>query len=222
MARDYIREVALTARATWTLRDGKVNIIGANARDTGSTVVLSAKTGLIGQPILRQEGLIARCRINPAIQLSTNVQIDAQIVRPKFNLGNDQTGSLNPATTADYDIYNGAGSVFRVLHMQTNGDTRGEDWSTELTLGVGNVLNAAQGAMHLDPNLGIGRTDDQWSAQRGRRPGEPVRPPVRGASGVMERVELTVARNGGSGGQLRTCPPPSSPEHLWKTGANSV
>ena len=156
MARDYIREVALTARATWTLRDGKVNIIGANARDTGSTVVLSAKTGLIGQPILRQEGLIARCRINPAIQLSTNVQIDAQIVRPKFNLGNDQTGSLNPATTADYDIYNGAGSVFRVLHMQTNGDTRGEDWSTELTLGVGNVLNAAQGAMHLDPNLGIG------------------------------------------------------------------
>ena len=156
MARDYLREVALSAGATWNLDDGKVNIVAANTLQPGATIAIGPKTGLIGQPILRQDGIIVRCRINPAIQLSTNVRVDAKIVSPSFNLGNDQTGTLSPSTVSDYEIYKGAGPVFRVLHMQTNGDTRGGPWETELTLGVGNILNAAQLQLNYDSNLGIG------------------------------------------------------------------
>ena len=156
MARDYLREVALSAGATWNLDGGKVNIVAANTLQPGTTIAIGPKTGLIGQPILRQDGIIVRCRINPAIQLSTNVRVDAKIVSPSFNLGNDQTGTLSPSTVSDYEIYKGAGPVFRVLHMQTNGDTRGGPWETELTLGVGNILNAAQLKLNYNSNLGIG------------------------------------------------------------------
>lgn len=80
MARDYLREVAQTAGATHTINDGKLDIIGKNATLPDTGIVISAATGMIGQPILRQDGVIVRCRINPAIRVKKHRSVADQPV----------------------------------------------------------------------------------------------------------------------------------------------
>ena len=154
MARDFLREVSLSAKATWNLDQGQVNVVGVNANYPGKPIVLSPSTGLVSQPIKRQLGVICSCLINPAIQLSTNIDLRSKVISPKYNLNNDPAGVLDTTMVGDFDSLANSTSIFRVLHMQTNGNTRGPEWETELTLGVGNGLNFAQAAASYDPNLG--------------------------------------------------------------------
>lgn len=154
MARDYLREVALSAEATWNLDQGQVNVVGVNASYPGKPIVLSPSTGLVSQPIKRQLGVICSCLINPAIQLSTNIDLRSKVISSKYNLNNDPAGVLDTTMVGDFDSLNNATSIYRVLHIKTDGNTRGGDWEMELTLGVGNGLNFAQAAAAYDPNLG--------------------------------------------------------------------
>ena len=145
MARDFLREVALSKGATHTVNNGKLDIVAKNASVQSSGIVISAATGMLGQPILRQDGVIVRCRINPALQVNTAVTVQANIISPNFELGSDLTGTLNTDTVADYQNRLSSTGQYRVLHLKTNGDSRGGPWETELTLlAQGTAPNAAQ------------------------------------------------------------------------------
>ena len=77
MARDILREVALSAGATWWTSRGQVHIVDhTKAIDSGAPVVLNSQTGLVGWVQQTTGGIVARCLINPAIWIGTQVKID--------------------------------------------------------------------------------------------------------------------------------------------------
>lgn len=134
MVRDTLREVATNAQATWNLNGGKLNIIGKGAQVPGGPIVLSPSTGMLGQPIVKPQGIIVSCLINPAIDVDTQIQIDQSLI-----VKDVITNNAVDISGADADKQNQLASlgatdgVYRVLHVHTVGDTRGPPWQMELT-----------------------------------------------------------------------------------------
>lgn len=148
MARDYLREIAMTKGATYTLSNSQLSIIAKDATISSGNgpTVLSAQTGMLEQPIQRPEGVIVKCLINPAITVNSLVQIKSNIISPSINGSpvlpdlTTQKGLLDNQLSSD--------GVYRVLHVQIDGDTRGPDWTMTLTtIGNGQKTNTVQAGL---------------------------------------------------------------------------
>ena len=152
MARDYLREVATSKQATFDLTGSKLNIVARGARTPGGAITLTPTNGLIGWPTVRPDGIIASCLIDPRIQVHSMVQLDASSIA-----GTKVTNaSVNDADSQLATTLKGLGAAdgtYRVLHIRTEGDTRGgpgSPWTMELTClgaftGTGNSVQAGLG-----------------------------------------------------------------------------
>lgn len=134
-SRTVLRSEAVTQKASWSIQNGQVNFIPLNGYKPGEAVVLNALTGLIGRPEQTNEGLRCRCLLNPRIEIGGLVKIDNASVNQTlaasnnpFNLAYNRIGPgavQNLATvTAD--------GLYRVYVVEHTGDTRGQDWYTDL------------------------------------------------------------------------------------------
>lgn len=139
MARDLIRQAALSAGATWNVQDGKVNIVNHTKPIPSSGVVtLNSQTGLVGFPQQTENGIIARCLINPALRVHGQVQIDESVINPaerdNYTLDNGfgATGATNFNLNTTGQI--AADGIYNIIFMETSGDTRGQEWYQTLTL----------------------------------------------------------------------------------------
>lgn len=133
MGRDLIRNHAASIGATWSIDQGKVNVIPLTSYLPGEALVLNSFTGLVGTPEQSEEGLRVRCLLNPRITVGGRVQIDEKSVNRTVQQNpnaapvayNQWTGIQNLATiTAD--------GFYRVYVAEHQGDTRGQAWYTDL------------------------------------------------------------------------------------------
>lgn len=129
MARNFVREIALLNDATWWFLNGKLNIV--EIKKPGSEdIVLNSTSGLIGLPTQSFDGILARCLINPQIQVNKNVIINQKsIQRLKLDLGVPGGENVNqgkiPSLAGD--------GRYRVGIIDIIGDTRGTPWYMDLT-----------------------------------------------------------------------------------------
>lgn len=129
LARSYMRNLANDAGARWSIQDGIVTLIPNTGYLPGDAVVLSTDSGLIGAPEQTEQGIMIRCYLNPLIKIGRLVQInnhDINQTTVKAQMFPHWSSQFYPATTSDDGIY-------RVLVAEHVGDTRGNDWLTELT-----------------------------------------------------------------------------------------
>ena len=149
MARDLLRQVALSAGATWSMQGGQVHILDhAKPVQSDGPVVLNSSSGLIGWPQQTENGIVARCLLNPAIKLHTQVQIDQASINPAernntFDTGFGNTGTTNTNLNNTGQI--AADGLYRVLYFEVECDTRGQPWYQTLTcLATGSTANKSQ------------------------------------------------------------------------------
>lgn len=136
MARAYLEDMAATQGATWSIQDGKIQMIPLTGYLPGEAVVLTAATGLIGVPEQTQSGIIARCLINPKIRIGGRVQIDNKSINqnlsqenvPGFQVPFNQWAAVQNFASVTAD------GMYRVYGCEAEGDTRGQAWYQELTL----------------------------------------------------------------------------------------
>lgn len=125
-SRNYLRDAALTSRASWSIQNEKVVFVAQKAYLPGERIVLTSKTGMIGTPQQTNEGVNVKCLLNPNIKISGHIVIDNKSVQLlKINLSVPNSPANIPApVTADGTYY--------VLVAEHTGDTRGVDWYTSL------------------------------------------------------------------------------------------
>lgn len=125
-SRNYLRDVALTIKATWSIQDEKVTFIANKAYLPGERVVLTSKTGMIGTPQQTNEGVNVKCLLNPNIKIGGRIEINNKSVqRYKINLSVPNSPANIPAPlTAD--------GVYYVLVVEHVGDNRGIEWYSNL------------------------------------------------------------------------------------------
>jgi hypothetical protein len=140
-AQETLDEVAKTNGCNWSIQDGELQMVRADAMiNPTSAVVLTPETGLLEAPERTDKGITARALLNPEIQVNTAVKLDNSAMktqsRQRKSIRKDQHGrvvDLNP---------DGIYKVFKVRHT---GDTRANDWYTEvLCVGLGQPIPTGQ------------------------------------------------------------------------------
>ncbi len=129
MARDVIRSIAQSNSAVAYYENEKLNIVSAKGNVSGGIIKLNSTSGLIDKPVQTEEGIFARCLINPDIALMKMVQIDQKDIiqgSPTF----DQIG--NPIENVLADI--ATDGIYTVFKIDIVGDTRGQPWYYDLAM----------------------------------------------------------------------------------------
>jgi len=116
---DYLRQVAQSENATCYIDDGEINILRMDDEPT-EIIDLSPSSGLIGVPTQYDYGAKIKCLLNPNIKIGSLVHVDNSLIRnQKYDIG-------QPVYMLDHD------GIYRVIKINHIGDTRGNDWYTEL------------------------------------------------------------------------------------------
>ena len=120
LTRDYIRQTAQSENATAYIEGGKINLIKADDIPEGEILDLSPESGLIGVPTQADYGVTIRCLLNPRIKSNMLVHVDNSLVRAQQFEQGQQVYAL------DND------GIYRVIQVTHIGDTRGNDYYTEV------------------------------------------------------------------------------------------
>jgi len=128
MARDVIRKVADTEESDWSIQDGGLQIVPKSSFLPDPVIVLNSKTGLIGRPEQTENGINARCLLNPFIKPGTRVQIDQASINQITAAGFGRRESVLAPTPITSDGF------YKVLMVDFVGDSRGRDFYADLVL----------------------------------------------------------------------------------------
>jgi hypothetical protein len=124
MARKVLRDVTQSTDTTWSIQDGLLQVLPGTGYLPGADVVLTSATGLIGSPEQTNDGIKARCLINPRLKIGGRVKLDnASIQTAKKDL---KLGAFDKSAKLDRDGW------YRILKAEFTGDTRGSDWYADL------------------------------------------------------------------------------------------
>ena len=127
MSRDYLRQSAEVSDSSWSVQDGRLQVLPLTAVLPNQAVVLNSKTGLIGTPEQTNDGITAVALLNPLLKIGGKVKIDeASVQRALVPESRPDDSANKPASLASDGFY-------RLLAVQIKGDTRGNDWYSELT-----------------------------------------------------------------------------------------
>ncbi len=133
MAKAIIRSEVQTLQSSWSIQNGRVQVIPLSGYLPGEAVVLNSLSGLIGRPEQTIDGVRARCLINPRIRIGGLIKIDNksinQIVQANPDaapLAYNQYAGLQQLATVTED------GIYRVYVAEHQGDTRGQEWYTDL------------------------------------------------------------------------------------------
>lgn len=124
MAREHMRDIAATNGVTWSFQDGQLTVIPLTSYVPGEAVVLTSKTGMIGLPEQTNNGIAIRCLLNPRIKIGTRVQINNKSIQQA------QADLQYTAINLFADV--SADGFYRVLVAEHRGDTRGNEWYSDL------------------------------------------------------------------------------------------
>jgi hypothetical protein len=126
----------------------------------GEIPVINASTGMVGMPEQTANGIKVRMLLNPSVKIGRLIQLDnSSIQRYEYSLSVGQQAE-NQFSSLQNKI-NGDGFYY-VMHNEMWGDTRGNDWytqviclSVDVTPGVELSTSAGGASAPSPPKLGV-------------------------------------------------------------------
>lgn len=136
MNRIIMRKTMASSLSAWSIQGGKLTVSPITGYTDNEAVVINSATGMIGLPEQTEDGLKVTCLLNPKIVIGTQIHIDQKSIQtgsipndPGFlSLPKDQLDLTNfyPPTSSD--------GFYKVFVAEHRGDTRGNDYYTDLVL----------------------------------------------------------------------------------------
>ena len=127
MARSTLRDVTKSTDTSWHVEDGSLKIMPAVGYRSDEAVVLTSATGMIGIPQQTPDGIVVRALLNPKFRIGGKLQIankDIQQARVGTSVQEKTGAAFLPRISED--------GFYRILLVQHRGDTRGEEWFSDL------------------------------------------------------------------------------------------
>jgi hypothetical protein len=132
MARDRLNDIADTSNATWSIQDGKVQLVPLTSYIPGTAVVLTSNSGMVNLPEQTEDGIKVKVLLNPQIKVGSLVQINNKSIQGAFLGGQnlfaqgrlENIPGLLPKVTWD--------GLYRVYVAEHEGDVRGQPWYSNL------------------------------------------------------------------------------------------
>lgn len=136
MARAMMRNEVANQKSTWSFDGGKLKIFPLDSYGSSTIVDLTSQTGLVGRVEVTQDGIKARCLLNPRIAVGGLVRIDNSSINQILNQDQNAVGIAPYDQWAGVQLYaDVAGNgLYRVFVIEYEGDTRGTPFYCSLTL----------------------------------------------------------------------------------------
>lgn len=147
MGRDLLSDLSDTSNVSWSIQDGKINLIPYTGYLPGEAVVLNSQTGLIGVPEATENGIEVKCLLDAKIKAGTRIQLNNQdITTTNVN----QQGLFPVYGSQTYIANLNANGIYKVLVVEHEGDTRGNNYYSNLT--CLSVDGSASAGSQVNPN----------------------------------------------------------------------
>jgi hypothetical protein len=153
MSNAFLSDLANTLGASWSIQNGRIQIVDAGKYVTGQIVDINVRTGLLGTPEQTDDGIKVKTLLNSAYRIGAQVRINnADINQTSYS--NGTTASLNPTQYSGIENLAPvtADGLYYVMVIEHSGDTRGDDWSSELT-----CLAMTAGVVQANSMTGAGK-----------------------------------------------------------------
>lgn len=116
----FLKDIARSENATYFSDDGKVNIISAEDLPGKQILSFGPESGLLGTPTQTEYGINLKVLLNPRITINSLFHVDNKKVEGyRYQQG-------NPVRSLDHQ------GIYRAVRVHHVGDTRGNDWYTEI------------------------------------------------------------------------------------------
>ena len=139
LGRAHLRMTSRTFQHMWSIQDGQVKILPLSGPPAGTAQTpfeINTSTGMIGIPEQTVAGIEVRCLLNPIIRIGSFVKLNNGDINkleqqnPNIALAynrNPQFGLQNNTPLATQ-----TDGVYMVFAAEHEGDTRGNEWHTDL------------------------------------------------------------------------------------------
>lgn len=130
MARDVLACTARNTETTWSIQDGKLQVVPESSYMPSEIQVINSDTGMIGLPVQTQNGVQVRTLLNPNYKIGTLIELrPGSVQQLEYGLANaDQPRNAFVQVTNPLN----ANGYYYVMVAEHQGDTRGNDWYTDL------------------------------------------------------------------------------------------
>jgi hypothetical protein len=130
LTRDELRDFAEQNDCLWSIQNGALTLIPQTSYIPGEIPVISPATGLVGVPEQTQNGIHIRVLLNPYLKIGQVVKLDSTINPYRYGLDIQSQASNALISTS---IKTNADGLYYVMIADYSGDTRGNEWYTDLT-----------------------------------------------------------------------------------------
>lgn len=160
LARKFMEGVARTTQSVWSIQDGKAVLWPETSYNPGDIPVISPQTGLVGLPEQTSNGITARMLLNPSVKIGTLIQLKNEAIQ-LYGYNPDIKQQSENGNIEMQSALNDEG-LYYVMLAEHWGDTRGNDWHTEVVCLAADVTAfrsfVRQGEV-VDPALAIVKTN---------------------------------------------------------------
>ncbi|RRA01117.1 phage protein [Burkholderia cepacia] len=135
MARDIMETVAVDLDMDWSIQNGQLTMIPRTSFIPGEAVVVAPDTGMVGLPVQMRNYIMVRILLNPNVKIGTIIRLENSLIQQyEFSLNVNQQGQ-NGFDALQNRLNNASGQFgfYRVMIAEHIGDTRGNDWYTDVT-----------------------------------------------------------------------------------------
>lgn len=130
LSRDLMRNFCESTSTSWSIQDGKLEIIPLTSYKPGEAVVITAATGMVGLPQQTQNGISVKMLLNPNVKIGQLLKIDnASIQRLRFGL---TPGDVYAYAAISQSAKTNDDGLYYVMVANHSGDTRGDEWYTDV------------------------------------------------------------------------------------------
>lgn len=128
--RDVLHDLAQESDANWSIQDGLLLIVKADAVLPDEAIVINAETGMVNAPEINDKGIAVTCLLNPQLRINGAIQLNNNDIKLKAKKAKALSphGDEAPVEPVRLDP-DGIYKVIKVIHK---GDNRGGSWTSEL------------------------------------------------------------------------------------------
>ena len=131
---DVLRGVAESTGTTWSIQNGVLTFSDRAGYRSGEAVEINSQTGMVGIPEQTLQGIEIKTLLNPLIAIGGRVQINNADMNQTANTKlSDKAYWQQPSDRMYATLSTKEDGVYRVLVCEHSGDTRGQEWYSNLT-----------------------------------------------------------------------------------------
>lgn len=134
---DFLRQFCKDNNTEAFIEDDTLSMIPRGGNNGEPAFVLNTRTGLVGMPQLTTDGLNVTCLLNPRLKHGGQIEVDQNSIQTQSY---DVTygGQYIDQTQKSLQTAGGKQGRYNIVSVSHAGDTRGNDWYTQLiAVGVG-------------------------------------------------------------------------------------